>query len=259
VGHPLAPGPLAPAAAAILAGLLSLALPAAGWIVVGVAICVMAGLAHHPGAAELLVLALLVPVALMPRRPTDWPLLVVAPALAAAGLAGAWPAIAGRCSSAWRRASLAAGGWIWLVLAGPISGGDLYLRRLGSSSPYAAWDRSLDATLHHVLGPVLISGVLAPAVVWAVGALVLPWVVGGRSLAVELVLVAMWSAGTVSATATLLAGTKLDEHSVAIQGAAVGALAGAAVALAPSLLEWWRGGRTSGATRGPELRSMESP
>ena len=60
-------------------------------------------------------------------------------------------------------------------------------------------------TAHDVLSPIFSSGVLAAAPVWALAAVVLPWLVRGRSLPLDLVLVTIWAATTVSASDTVIA------------------------------------------------------
>src|SRR5581483_5899222 len=90
---------------------------------------------HREGAAIVLALAALAPPLLLPRSGLSWPVCVGAPVLGFAGLAGAWPAIAARAGSFRRRAALGAIGWLWLVLAAPIAGRDLYVRRPAGTPP----------------------------------------------------------------------------------------------------------------------------
>src|ERR1700745_1924301 len=80
--------------------------------------------------ALVVLIGLLLPVVLLPTRPTLWPLAAGAPALGlvgVAGLAGAWRALAGGAGTPWRRAALGAIGWSWLLLAAPLAGMSLYL------------------------------------------------------------------------------------------------------------------------------------
>jgi hypothetical protein len=160
------------------------------------------------------------------------------------GLAGAWPALAARITaSAWRRAVLAATGWLWLVLAAPVAAADLYMRRPSGAQPLEVWGGSLSATAESVIKPIASSGVLAGAVVWALAALVLPWIVGGRSLPRDLVLVSAWAAMTVSATEAAIA-VSSSTHTVAPPPTAVaGAIAGALLALLPSARKAWQHSR----------------
>ncbi|MDQ6836421.1 MAG: hypothetical protein M3016_09570, partial [Actinomycetota bacterium] len=194
----------------------------------------------------LIVLAALVPCVLVPWRATTWPLAGAAIALGVAGVAGAWPAVAGRAGSAWRRAALGASGWIWLLLAGPLAGHGLYLNWL-PGSPTAAWDGSLSATWTQVLVGLVRSGALAPAVVWAVAAAVLPWIVRGRSLAVDVAAVVVWSATVVSTATAAITLAHGSDGSPTAAGAVLGAVIGAIAALVPAWPQLWRGRVPSGS------------
>src|ERR1019366_9900829 len=79
------------------------------------------------------------------------------------GLAGAWPALAARAGTPWRRAALGVTGWVWLALAAPISGHVLYLAHVPGTWPLRSWSGSIGASLHHVLLPLISTGVLAGA------------------------------------------------------------------------------------------------
>jgi hypothetical protein len=210
-----APGssPVPPAATACLAGVLVAALPRAGWL--GLTAFMATGLVthSHAGGALLLVVAAIVPVVLSPRDGTAWPLGAGAAGLGALGLglAAGWPAIAGLAGRAWRRATLAATGWLWLLLA------------------HAAYTSSTSGTLHHALAPLLTLGTLAGEGVWAAAAIVLPWAGIRRSTALEAALLIAWAAalalGTIVASRLGVAGP------VWTAGAALlGAFAGAIVA-----------------------------
>src|SRR5438067_1585610 len=65
-------------------------------------------------ALVLLVAALVVPV-LLPRAGLLWSVPMLAPLLGAAGLAPLYLVVAGFASTAWRRAGLAAAGFLWLL------------------------------------------------------------------------------------------------------------------------------------------------
>jgi hypothetical protein len=97
--------------------------------------------------------------------------------------------------------------------------------------------------VHDVLVPVITSGVLAGAVVWAIAAAALPWLLRGRSLAVDLVLVTIWSAMLVSATEVVIALMR-GAHSLSAPPTAVaGAFAGGVLAMIPGLVKARRGSR----------------
>jgi hypothetical protein len=247
--HVLAPGAVSPLLAALAGGVAVAALPRIGWVVL--LACAGGALAAQgrPGGALLALGAGLIPVVLLPRRPASWPLAAVAPALGAIGLAGAWPALAARATTAWRRAALGATGWIALVAAEALAHTTLYLRLPHSIPVPSVWMPSLSAMTDHVLGPLVSSGAFAPALVWALAAVVLPWLVVVRPLPVTIVLVTIWTAVTASATTTVLHAA----HSGALVPAdlaILGAVAAAVVALGPGLAGTIRTARRSGNTPG---------
>ncbi len=69
---------------------------------------------------------------LLPRAGLAWSVPAAAPLLGLAGLAGAYPAIAGTARRAWTRAALGAAGLWWLLLAEPLLDRDL---ALGTPAP----------------------------------------------------------------------------------------------------------------------------
>lgn len=237
-GELLAPAPVAPALACLIAGGLTLILPRAGWL--GLA-CTAVGIAvaqGHPGAALMVALAMLIPVVALPRRPTVWPMAIAAPLLGLAGMAGAWPALAARAATPARRAALGATGWVWLLLIAPSADRTLYLPRLPGTPPSGLWIGSAYETVHRVLGPLVSSGALAPAAIWALGAMILPWLTGGRWFALDVVRVVIWAVGLVCATGVVIAaggGHGLHAAPTAVLGAVAAGLAGLA---APGLTAW---------------------
>jgi serine/threonine protein kinase len=232
--------PLPPAVAAMIAGGATLLLPRLGWVVLTVGLCGAAAWQDHPGAALVILIAALLPLVLLPARPTAWALATGAPALGLIGLAGAWPALAARAATSWRRAALGAIGWVWLLLAGSISGQTLYLRHVPGTPAVSVWSGSLSETVNHLLATFASTGVLAPAAVWALAAVVLPWLVGGRSRALDVVRVVVWAAMLVSATSVAVIAVHGSDRIGAAPSAAVGAVAAAAVALAPLALAAWQ-------------------
>jgi len=222
-----APGssPFPAAATACLGGVLVAALPRAGWLALTAFMATCLVTHSHAGGAVLLLFGALVPVVISPRDGPAWPLGVGAPALGAIGLAGAWPAVAGFAGSAWRRAMLAATGWLWLALAG------------------VSYTSSTSATVHHVLSPLLTVGTLVGAGVWAAAAVVLPWAGIRRSPVLEGALLAGWAAALALGT---IAATNLGAPTphLTAGAAVVGALAGALVALVTR-----RAGHRLGSTR----------
>jgi hypothetical protein len=138
--------------------------------------------------------------------------------------------MAGWASSAWRRAALAGAGWIWLLLAAPITGHALYLNWLPASSA-AVWSGSIRGTVDMVIMPLLSAGALAPAAVWALAACVLPWMVRGRSLILDAVLVVIWSATVVAACTAVIEAIHPAPESSTAPAAVLGAMVGALLAL----------------------------
>ncbi len=242
----LAPFPAPPAAAGLLAAAAVLLLPRLGWGALTIALAVIAASQQHPGAAAVITVAMLLALLLNPAAPTTWPLGAAAPGLGLVGAAGAWPAVAARAATPWRRATLGAIGWIWLLLASAIVGKALYLPLVPGVAPPHVWMSSLTTTIDHLLRPDLAAGVLAPALVWALAALTLPWLVRGRSLVLDVVRVVVWAAATVSGTGAAItavhhAGPPGDW--VSAPRVLLGAAACAVIALAggPWFPGTWRG------------------
>jgi eukaryotic-like serine/threonine-protein kinase len=245
--HLLGPLPVAAPALAVLTWLFVLTLPRIGWLASGAILVAAAAAREHPGGALVLLIAILLPVLLIPWRATSWPLAIAAPVLGAVGLAGAWPALAGRASGfGWRRAALAAIGYVWVIIASLVVGTDLYVRRPPGSAAPAVWTGSLDVTLHHVLVPLVKSGVLAGAPIWGIAAAALPWLLRGRALSACVVITTVWSAVLVSATETAVAIVHHGHGFGTPRGAVLGAVAGGLIALAPALYAHARLTRFSG-------------
>jgi hypothetical protein len=215
------------------------ALPRIGWAVIVAAVGSALLLEHRPGGALVVFVTLIVPVALLPRSPLKWPLAVGAPALGMLRMGGAWPALAGQAGTAWRRAAQGMMGWMWIVMAAPVTGADLYTRRPPGTTPAAVWMSSLHATGEHVLTPLVSGGLLAGALVWGLAAMVLPWIARGRSLPFDVIRVTMWAATVAAATPTVVA-VGHDHVTLRPGAAAVGAVVSAVVALARPHLAMWR-------------------
>jgi len=234
-GQLLTPAPVpAPAAGLIAAGLVLLA-PRLGWMALVTGISAYAIAQGHTGPALVAATAMLAPMLLAPLRPTAWPLGAGAPALGLiglAGLAGAWPALAGLAQTAWRRAAIAAAGWIALLLATPIAGRILYL------APFPAFTTgdSVGRTADRIVVTPLTTGLLAPAAVWAAAAAILPIVVRGRSIALDLVRAGAWGALLTVATPAAVVAVRGGGSAPMIRGALLGGAAAAILALAPRWL-----------------------
>jgi hypothetical protein len=151
---------------------------------------------ERPGAALLVAIAAALPPALAWTCAAGWSLPALAPALGLLGLAGAYPAIAGRARRGLHRAALGAAGAAWGLLAEPLLGRVLMLG--GGADPVG--DADAGRALSALLEPLATSGILVLAPIWALGALVLPWLVRGRSPALDLVFATAWAAGLAAAT-----------------------------------------------------------
>jgi eukaryotic-like serine/threonine-protein kinase len=218
-----------------------LPLPRKFWLACALAAIVWQAWVGRPGAA-LLLLAALIPLAVLPfdRRSTGgglgWLACALAPVLGLAGLAGAYPALAGQATRWRERAALGALGYWWLILAEPLLARDLWLGQSPGTPAHAAWEGSLTAAATHVVGPRLSLGVLLVATLWAAGAVLLPWIVRGSHAVLDLVAATIWSAALLAATPSLAGG--LSAHAVhpSPRGAILGAILGGVLAVAARAL-----------------------
>ncbi len=219
--------PLEPAAAAALAAAAVLLLPRLGWLLGAAALLIWLA-ATVPGVALLAAVALVPVPVLLARRGPAWSLPAAAPLLGLAGLAGAWPALAGQAARWPVRAALGAlGGW-WLVLAETLTGDRLVFGAPRDVLERGAWDGSAFEATQHAVAPLVTGGGLALAALWGLAAALLPVLVRGRSAALDLVGVAAWAATLAAATQAVSEALVLDPP----RGLAVGALAGAVIAVA---------------------------
>jgi tRNA A-37 threonylcarbamoyl transferase component Bud32 len=224
--HVLTPAPLPLLLLGLLAAAVTLLLPRLGWLATVVFACATTAIQGHDGLALVLAIAAAVPIVAMPLTPTAWPLPVAAPALGLvgpAGLAGAWPALAGLARTPWRRAALAVSGWLWLLAAGAVGSLHGRLRHgLYVPNPHGpgrgVWSGSLGTTVHHLLPVYVHTGVLLGAGAWALAALLVPYLIRGRSLIADAARVLLWAVATVATVVVAL---------TAVRGGGIGALHGA--------------------------------
>ena len=216
-------------------------LPRTLWAAVAVAAIAWLAITGKPGAS-LLLAAALAPLAAMPREPysrrvsPQWLGAVLAPVLGLAGLAGAYPALAGQLRR-WRaRLLLGALGYWWTALAEPLLGRRLWLGPPAHTPPSAAWGGSLSSAASHVVGPLLSTGVLFGALLWGVGALLLPWIVRGAHAALDVIAATVWSAALCSAAPGLDAGLGAAGAHPSPRGAVLGAVLGGLAAIAARAL-----------------------
>lgn len=217
-------------------------LPRAVWLGCALAIAVWQATSGRPGLALVVLAAMAAPLLLMGPRPgVGWLAAALAPLLGLVGLAGAYPAIAGQASRWPERAALGALGYWWLILAGPLlaggrAGARLWLEPSAGMPPRAVWEGSLGSSATHVVGPALTTGVLFGAILWAAGAAVLPWIVRGVGALLDTLAAVAWSAALLAATLYFDAGLSATAPLPHPRGAVLGALLGAAIAVAARAL-----------------------
>ncbi|MBX5468604.1 MAG: serine/threonine protein kinase [Thermoleophilaceae bacterium] len=240
--------PLSPLAGAALAAASVALLPRLAWLALAAGTVAWLALADEPGTALVVALPLVVTPLLLPGSGPLWSLPALAPLLGAAGLAPAFPALAGLARGTWRRAGLAAAGVVWLVAAEALVFEALLYGPAHGAEPRARWAQSAAGAAEHALGPALESPVLLTALAWAAAAALLPLVVRGRNAWLDAVRGVGWAAALVAATGGLddvIGGyTRLG----AARGAAAGALAGVALAVVARLLRGPAGASRAGDT-----------
>jgi eukaryotic-like serine/threonine-protein kinase len=205
-------------------------LPRGLWLGCAAAAIIWQAATGRPGIA-LLLLAAGIPLVAIPRHSAGvWLLAALAPVLGLAGLAGAFPAIAGQLRSWQLRAALGSLGYWWLTLAQPLAHTRLWLGTPSPLPPRHVWESSLSHAVH-VLSPMLSVGVLLGAGAWAAAALVLPLLARGRSALADALVVAGWSVALVLAARALDGPLPAGAAHASPRGAVIGALLGAAIAL----------------------------
>jgi eukaryotic-like serine/threonine-protein kinase len=218
-----------------------LALPRALWIAGAIAAIVWQVSAGRSGVA-LLVLAALAPLLVLPgehgsaRVGAGWLACALAPVLGLAGLAGAFPAIAGQASRWHDRFLRGALGYWWLLLAEPLLDRRLWLGLAHGTPPRSVWEASIGSTATHVIAPEISLGVLCGALLWACGSLVLPWIARGRNAALDVIAVVVWSTLIVAAAPALDAGLTGGSSHPDPRGAVLGAILGGLIAVSARAL-----------------------
>ncbi len=224
------------AASAVLVALL----PRVGWILSALFVCGWLGTpeADQPGTALVLAAALAPTPLLLPRAGLLWSVPALAPLMGAIALAPLFVGVAALASTAWRRAGLAAAGFIWLAVCEVLTDEQLLFGAADGTAPRPGWEGSLVDAAGDALYPLVSSPALAPAIVWAAFAAALPLFVRGRWPAMDLLAGALWAAGLVFAHEALgdmlAATTELESARGAVAGAALAGLVAVAVtAIAP--------------------------
>jgi hypothetical protein len=242
-------GPQPTFSAAAAAGIAALAvalLPRVAWLMVAAALCgwLISPEADRQGTALVLAAAAAPLPLLLPRAGLLWSVPIFAPLLGTIALAPVFVGVAALAPTAWRRAGLAAAGFLWLAIGELLTGRDLLFGVPDGALPRVEWEGSISAAAGDALAPLLSGPALAPAFAWAGFAVLLPLVVRGRWLAVDLVGAGVWATGLLIAHAALAdmlaATTALDQPRGALAGAIGAALVGVAVAQMTQPAEGWR-------------------
>jgi hypothetical protein len=152
--------------------------------------------------------------------------------LGLAGLAGAFPALAGQRAD-WRaRAGLGALGFWWLALAESLFAKRLWLGPPSGLPVHNAWEASIGGSVTHVVLGTLTVELAFGAVAWALAAVILPWLVRGRSAALDVATAVLWTVALLAAV-PLLERALLSHASqhASPRGALLGAVLGCALAI----------------------------
>jgi hypothetical protein len=222
--------PVAPLLAGTAVAIAAMLLPRIAWLATAAALCVWFVLPETGlnGAALVLATVAAATALLLPRAGLLWSVPALAPLLGAIGLGPLYVLVAGFAASAWRRAGLAAAGFLWLAVAEIASGRTLLFGAPNGATHHNEWERSFHAAADHALSPLVTTPALLPAAAWIALAVVLPLVVRGRSLTLDLLGVIVWTAGLLAAHQAI--GRVLDHQDA--RGLAAGALLAAVAAVA---------------------------
>ncbi len=221
----------------LTAAVLVAAFPRVGWVLSALFLCGWLGTpdADRPGTALVLAAALAPTPLLLPRAGLLWSVPALAPLLGAVALAPLFVGVAALASTAWRRAGLAAAGYLWLAVAEVITGEQLLFGTSDGTLERVSWEGSVVDAASDALYPLISSPALAPVAVWVAFAVALPFFVRGRWAAMDLLAGAAWAAGLVLAHGVLgdllAATTELDRARGLVAGAALGGLVAVTVTL----------------------------
>jgi hypothetical protein len=218
-----------------------LTLPRAVWIA-GALLLVGWQVAVGRAGVGLLILAALAPLIVAPSEPrtarvgAGWLVCLLAPVLGLAGLAGAFPAVAGQASRWRERLVHGALGYWWLILAEPLLGRRLWLGGSASHPARGVWEGSISTTAVHVILPLLALGPLLGALLWGCGAVLLPLLVRGRSAVLDMLAAVVWAGALAAATPSLVSGLAASGAPPTPRGLILGAVLAGLLAVAARAL-----------------------
>src|ERR671914_1910816 len=146
---------MAAAAAALAVALLS----RIGWLLAAAGLCawLVSPDADRQGTALVLAAAAAPVPFLLPRAGLLWSVPVLAPLLGTAALAPAFVGVAALAPTAWRRAGLAAAGFIWLAVGEVVTGEALLFGAPDGTLPRGDFEGSLTSAASNALEPLLTS------------------------------------------------------------------------------------------------------
>ncbi|HEX3517740.1 MAG TPA: serine/threonine-protein kinase [Solirubrobacteraceae bacterium] len=218
-----------------------LTLPRAVWIAGALLLVGWQVAVGRPGVG-LLILAALAPLIVAPSEPrtarvgAGWLMCLLAPVLGLAGLAGAFPAVAGQASRWRERLVHGALGYWWLILAAPLLGRRLWLGDPASHPARGVWEGSISTTAVHVILPLLALGSLLGALLWGCGAVLLPLLVRGRSAVLDMLAAVVWTGALAAATPSLVSGLAASGAPPTPRGLILGAVLAGLLAVAARAL-----------------------
>jgi hypothetical protein len=244
---PTAAPPVSPLAAGTAVAIGVMLLPRIAWLatVAAVGIYYLLPATGVPGAGLVLFAATAPVPLLLPRAGLLWSVPALAPLLAFVGLGPLFVVVAGFATTVWRRAGLAAAGFVWLAVAELASGRTLLFAPPKGSTSHHEWERSITTAADHALTPLVSTPALLPALGWVALAVLLPIAVRGRSLTLDLLGAIVWTAALIachqSIGRVLAAG---GQHADA-RGLAAGAVLAAIAAVAAAGSGLWHSSRAA--------------
>jgi hypothetical protein len=242
---PKAAPPVSPLAVGTIVAITVMVLPRLAWLAAAAVSVAWLALppVDMPGLALVVAAGAVVVPLLLPRAGLLWSVAAVAPLLGWAGLAPLFVAVAGLASTAWRRAGLAAAGFLWLALTEVTTGKTLLFGEPDGATARDVWEGSIGGAAKHALWPLVTSPALLPILAWGVLAAVLPLLVRGRNLTLDLLGAVVWVAGLVAAHQAIGKVVTGTGHTVEARGLAVGAVLAAVAVVAAAGSGLWRTGR----------------